>query len=87
MNSFTYKPRKVFYEFLVRKGIGPTGDYVDAGIYWVNKYIPALEVRADKIWSLMRDGTLREIRPDPGTVSEETLSWLNLKATYLGWFD
>ena len=87
MSSFSYKPRKVFYEFLVRKSIGPTGDYVDAGVYWVNKYIPALEVRADKIWALMRDGSLREIRPNPGYITEETLSWLNLKAKDLRWFE
>ena len=85
--SFSYAPRKVFYEYLTRKDIGPTGDYVDPGVYWLNKYVPPLEAQADKIWALMDDGTIREIRPTPSFATEETLSWLNLRATYLGWFE
>ena len=87
MITFARNQRKVFYEYLTRKGIGPTGDYIDPGVYWVKKYIPALEVQADRIWILLADGSLREVRPDSGFATEETLSWLELRATYLRWFE
>ena len=79
--------RKVFYEYLVRKGIGPTGDYIDPGVYWIKKYVPALEVQADRIWAITDDGTFLQIKPVAEFATEETLSWLELRASHLRWFD
>lgn len=86
MNIFGNNLRKVFYEYKIRKNIGPTGDYVDPGVYWLRKYTPALEAQADKIWVELADGTVKLIRPEGGAVTEATRSWLELRAKHLTWF-
>jgi len=89
MSFLTRKPAKVFYEYNAQTQIGPTGDFVEAGVYWTFKSHLTLSVQANKVWFQFANGLLEQVKP-VGRVTlptEADLTWLELKSKHLQWFD
>lgn len=76
---------RYYYEFLTRKDIGPTGDYVTPGLYFTNELFPAMEVRADRCWYKLHNGTIEHGSTRRCQVTDAEAVWIELKAEYLNW--
>jgi len=76
----------VFYEYYARTAIGPTGDGVEAGIYWTFKPHSTLSAQANKVWFQFANGLLEQVKP-VGRATEADLTWLELKSNHLKWFN
>lgn len=84
---FKRRPRKVYYEFTQRRPIGPTGDYLDAGIWWTNHVFSPMKAQAARVWYQYHDNTIEEIQPKKRRVDENTATWLGLQAAHCEWAD
>lgn len=76
---------RCYYEFNTRKDIGPTGDFVEAGLYWTNEPFSAMEVQSDRAWYKLANGTIEQGRPCHGIPTAAEVMWIELKAKYLNW--
>lgn len=76
---------KCYYEFLTRKDIGPTGDFIEPGLYYTNEPFEAMQVQADRAWYKLSNGTIEHASTRRGVATAAEVTWLELKAEYLGW--
>ena len=87
MSWFGHSIDKVYYKFNNKQSVGPTGDYVEAGVYWTNKLVPALHVQADNVW-VSYSNNIERSKPEVRVIAPDTeCTWLRLTAKQLRWFD
>ena len=76
---------RCYYEFKTRKNIGPTGDFIEPGLYYTNEPFPAMQVQSDNSWYKLKNGTTEHGRSRRGPLTKKEVLWLELKAKYLNW--
>lgn len=85
MSIFKREVVRSYYEFKTRKDIGPTGDFIEPGLYYTNMPFPAMEVQSDRAWYKLSNGTMESGRPVQAITSEAERTWVELKAQHLNW--
>ena len=86
MSIFKREVVRCYYEFKTLKDIGPTGDFIEPGLYYTTMPFPAMEAQSDRAWNLLGNNTMEESsRPVHMATPEAERTWVELKAQRLDW--